>query len=452
MASDDSQRFGAKTLRALGTLVSPLTSALNKLRKVESVLMMAADDSNPSLAITPEKLKNILDEAATGECQSQAALIEYMLEKDPRLLGLLETRRDAITSANWRCFPADGTPYDDAKSPDVIELEQVLRESRFGTLIPHLASAVDYGYMGAALAWKPGGVGFDWIPIHQTSVVFDEAGFPALRDREDNDYPFEDFPPNQFVLHTHLAKAGHPARGGLGRSLAWYWLFKHMSTDRWVKYVDRFGLPFILAQVSKADLENEAYRDTLASNLRRMAQQGVVFVSDVGKAATQSEAGHNNRIHNEFHKYIDSTMAICVLGQVGSSEGEKGRLGGSGQQDAVRDDKRENDCIRMMLTCQNIVRQQWVNMHGGDGLDCPTFWMQYHRPEDIVKFASAVKALYDAGHMVNPAYIRTESGMDVSGPVEQPVAETTPPDAATQPKPAAKEKADAKKPKSKPAA
>jgi phage gp29-like protein len=191
-----------------------------------------------------------------------------------------------------------------------------------------------------------------------------------------------------------------------------------MSLDRWAKFVSRFGIPFIVARMSKADFESDTKREQLVDALQKMSHKGIVAISGQNASIdAQSVGNQSGTIHKDHVDMVDGHYAMLVLGQLGSSEGEKGRLGNNQSQEDVRQDKRETDCHGIEETVQReVIVPSWIAWKGGDGTDSPQFRLRSLRTKQLKEIAEAIKALFDAGHMADRTFLQIETGMPFTDP------------------------------------
>lgn len=426
MASDankySKRRFKDRVATAVGGVLGKLAG------KLSAFLYVPADSSDPTVAALPTTVASLMDSAAEGDCQDQAAFISWAMDKDPKFSAHLFTRQDAVSAATWYLVPrqvTDGTPVSYDENPELREFHIILQSCKLSGLIRKLNEAIIYGYAAAGLEWLPGGMGFVWHPIEATSIKFDAAGGACLVNSDGDELIVETLPPHSVVMHFAATRSDHPARRGLARMLLWFWLFKHMSLDRWAKFVSRFGIPFLVARMSRNDFENDTKRDNLIEALQKMSFKGVVATTGVNSAVEPASAGsESGTIHSDHVTMIDMHYAMLILGQLGSSEGERGRLGNNRNQEDVRQDKRETDCHAIEETLQEeVITPMWMAWKGGDGTDAPLVVLRALRARQVADLAKGAELLFRAGHQMDRSFIQMETGIPFEDPPEKEVAE-----------------------------
>jgi phage gp29-like protein len=429
MAASEATKYSTKFFKTLGDMGTAIAARFTA--KQATYLYVPAISDDPTISALPSTIGQVMDDAAQGECQDQAAFISFMMDKDPKLAAHLLTRQDAVSAANWYLVPPfviDTVPvsYDD--NPLLREFHGILNASGMNGLLRKLNEATTYGYSAVGIEYLPGGVGFYWHPIDPTSIKFDLSGGACLVNADAEELPVEKFPPHAIVIHLAATRSDHPARRGLARMLMWFWLFKHMSLDRWAKFVSRFGIPFLVARMSKSDFESDSRRELLVEALQKMSHKGIVAISGQNASVEpQSVGNQSGTIHFDHVSMVDSHYAMLVLGQLGSSEGEKGRLGNNQSQEDVRQDKRETDCHAIEETIQReIIVPSWMAWKGGDGTDSPQFRLRSLRTKQLKEVAETCKFLFDSGHMADRTFLQMETGIPFTDP---PVVNATVPEA-----------------------
>ena len=296
----------------------------------------------------------------------------------------------------------------------------MLLEAGFEGAVDHLLDAVPRGYAGVIPYYGDGGATITKFDlIHPTNIVFDMEGNPAIiSPTRAEPIPAGNYHPLTFCFHYFRRYPGIPALTGLGRNLSWLFFFKRLARKSWSRFLEKFGIPFLVAKISEADFANEALKKKLIGQLRNFASDGAILTTEEGGVEAVTVAGHHNRIHEEFVKEINVCFAIAILGQLGSSEGEPGRLGNNQSQDAVRQDKVKADARAIMETLnRGIIRPLWLFREGSPA-DCPTLAIDYVSPGDLKDRAETVKLLREAGYVVSRQQVSYDFKMELEAVTE----------------------------------
>jgi len=379
--------------------------------------------NDPALQLTPTALKAILDDAAEGDAQEQAALIDEMTERDSRLEGVFAAREEAALACDWDVRPVGMTRFTDKdEKPEIKELREMLQNAGIEDLLSHLVRAGRYGYQGSYIDWGDGGGKIHrFIPAHPTAWIFDEAGNPALKDMEGHEQPLSKLHPNQYVFHRIGPQNMLPTRFSMGRNLAWIWYFKNHCLKSWNRYLEKFGVPFLIAKVTKAEFDDKTTRANIIKQLRSIARDGVFITTSEGGVDSINEAASNGNVHEKAARYLDQCYAIGALGQLATSEGEPGKLGTNPAQNEVKIEKKQTDCRRLMQTIRRDIIVPYWTFKYGDPAGAPGFFMNYMRPRDTKARAETFEILARAGYRVSQRQVENDCNLEIAS-VSDPLA------------------------------
>jgi len=332
--------------------------------------------SEVSYGITPEDIWPIFRDANQGRTQRQSKLSEEILEKDWDIAQSIQTRTAAVTSAEWDIGPARGSSDSTAISiaEDIKEVVNGIQGNRdenfmtFPQLLTFLAgTAYLPGFSVAEIEWLPGGgdiEGFfgypSWYFTHQDSskpkVILENA--------------FEGKPLdlNKFIIHEFLPRHSDPARGGLIRPLAWLFSFKNLTFKDLLRYVEKFGMPFVFGSVASGDdkvFAKEA--DKLMDVIENFGSDG----GGVFSANTQMEfkdgTNSGGDIYYNFFDLVERKIQQIVLGQTSTSDSKNSNRSTAQVHDLVRHDLTKSD-VRILETSINtyLIGPLTENRHGPD--------------------------------------------------------------------------------------
>ena len=362
--------------------------------------------SGTGAKVTAARILSVLRGAEDGSPSDQAALFQTIQEKEPVVNAHLQTRKLAALARNWKVVSSDP-----AKAA---ELTMALKRAGIYSLCRHLLDAIATGYSGSAILWgADGGTVRGFKHIHPTNWAFDAVGNPALMTSDCKERPLADYHPQQFIFHCHALKPGVPARGGLLRTLVWLYFFKHYAMRDRARYLERFGIPFMIAKISDRDFEDKATREAIKRSLVNIGSDGV-GITTANSALDIIEPSRSGG--DEFQRwfgYIDEVYALAILGQVASSKAASGLSQGQMQAD-VRQDILEADCRSLMETVnQQLVRPLELFKYGAEG--DAEFQIDCDPPDDMWQKARIVQTLTAAGFKISPAYVRETFNVPVEG-------------------------------------
>lgn len=349
--------------------------------------------SGPKL--TAGLLRRLTENADSGAASEQALLYRSMLEKEPAIAAHLQTRILSVLSCDWS-LQGD----DPAK---VHELTGILEQAGIHRLLRHLLDALAFGYSGAAIIWEEGGKGIQTFrKIHTPNWTFDRAGNPALIPLDGQPRPLSEYHPNQFVLHTHKLQSGPCQSGGLLRPLLWLYFFKHYAMRDRARYLEKFGIPFLIAKIREDDFENESVRASILSSLTRVGSDGAGVITEGSELQVLSPAGGSTDYQN-WMNYIDKLFALLILGQTASSADASGFSRGQIQEN-VRRDILEADCRALMSTVTRQILNPLERFRFGSE-NTVQFNLDYSMPENLTEKADIVKTLAGSGFRINPRWV-----------------------------------------------
>lgn len=278
-------------------------------------------------------ITRILDMAVDGYAGEQAGLFLDVREKEPLIEAHLQTRANALAACEWKVTGPDGLK----KSCE--ELTGLLKAAKLDKLLRHLFDAVPTGYSGAVIDWTAGGGDISkFIPVHPEAFEFDLGGNPAVATNSGAVRPLADYHPNQFVFVTPQSRPGLPARQGLMRSLIWFHFFKKIDVKNWARFVEKFGIPFVVGKIPDHEWGDVAKRNALLRSLRSIGSDGAGLVTDTTAAEFMNAVSSGNiDAFERLARYMDEIFTLMILGQLASSDTAGGMSNGSAQ-DAVRQD------------------------------------------------------------------------------------------------------------------
>jgi phage gp29-like protein len=353
----------------------PITLAVPKKKKIRAqstrpntqdisvVSIFDRFSTYPSAGLTPERLTAILREADQGEIMRQSELFEEILEKDLRLFGMFQSRKNAVTKLEYQIRPASTGAIDVRNADfvrDVFHNIDRLRDAKNDIL-----DAVAKGFSMLWIGWASDGTD-TWIEnlnwVHQKHFRFGKATVTASdlneirRLTDENRIDGFELEPNKWIAAVMKARSGHPSRTSILRTNAWMYLFKNFDIKSWIQFVEMYGVPFRLGKYTQtaSDADKNVLLQALLSLSTDSAamiseQTSIQFVEAVQKAAAAS-------MHGELAKYINDEQSIAVLGHTGAAQSTPGQLGGQDNALEVRLDLVESDALALdYILCDQLI-------------------------------------------------------------------------------------------------
>lgn len=360
---------------------------------------------------TPARLKRIFDAANSGDIEGLCLCGREMLERNWDIIGALEQRADALLGTEFDVQPG-GTSEADAAAAE--SFEQELRSvgelnglDTFHDLLSHLMQAVVMPFAAAEIVWGEGGKleGFSSIEPHHFTLR--ESYVPRLVcDEYPNGMPEEEAR-NRFVFHQFRKKLD-PARAGLIRVLAWLHCFQNWPIKDLFSFIERFGMPFVIAKVDQNAWDNE--RQVLHSLIRNFGPNGggVFTKSTELQLLNASNTGGDN-VYFRALEFCHDAIYTLLVGQLASS-GESSGMSNGDAQTAVRHDILEADALAVESTIRAQIAAPWTAFHF-KGAAVPRIHFKVEPPEDQAHLAQVVASLSQAGFKADPAELSERFGL-----------------------------------------
>jgi phage gp29-like protein len=374
------------------TLSEPQTSRLGHLAQEFA--------GHPSRGLTPPKLARILEEAEQGNLASQAELFMDMEEKDGHIFAEMSKRKRALLTLDWDVAPPRNASR--AEEDDAAWLREVLQDmDNFEDVFLDALDAIGHGFSALEVEWHL--LGREWLPKsidHRPQSWFqtgrDDRNQIRLRD---NSLDGAALRPFGWILHTHKAKSGYVARGGLHRVLAWPFLFKNYSVRDLAEFLEIYGLPLRLGKypTGASDVEK-------ATLLRAVTQIGhnAAGIIPEGMSIDFQEAAKGQ--HDPFEAMIDwceRTQSKAILGGTLTSQadGQSSTNALGNVHNEVRHDLMVSDARQLAGTLSRDLLYPLLALNRGvkDPRRLPRLTFDTQEAEDLSLYADALPKLTGIG-------------------------------------------------------
>ena len=380
------------------------------------------DEIDASRNLTPLRLDSIFREANSGDPRQQARLAQEIEEKDWDSVHALQTRRAAASGLSWGCRPKRALE-DDKRAKEIAEqAELMLREVRaatasaldaqddgldFGGLVNELLGSALPGYSLLEILWGPGGKSIEaFVAIDRAMISFDRSRDPLLVSR-DNPRGLG-LVPNKFVWHRHQARSGDATRGGLIRPLGWMWLFSSLGIKDVLRFVEKFGMPFVSARIDENAWQKD--RSKIAYLIRNFGSDGGAVFSKAVELELLNGATDSGEVYFRLLEYMAAAKEKVIIGQTATSGDAGGFSKGMAQAD-VRQDILESDCHVVSSTIGRSILAPWVAFNFGPDAPVPEHYFACEPPEDMQKVAEWVGTLGQAGYRAEPEWVEQKFGI-----------------------------------------
>jgi len=333
--------------------------------------------------LTPRKLAAILREAETGDVRRQAELFGAIYERDAHVRSEMGKRVSAVTGLPWEISPADKSERASQVAAFAGETLEGLKA--FGQSQRRLCGAVGMGYALEELTWRL--EGNRYLPslhgVDPARITFVNSLQPLLiTDAEPTGAELEPF---RFIYHRYESLSGLEARGGLYRTLAWYYLFKHHGLRDWMIFLESFGVPYRIGKFEPSASDED--KKTLAAAVRSLGLDGAGIISkeaeiEIIEAASRTGASP----HKVLIEVCNAEMSKAILGQTLSAEvGERGSYAAAKVHEQVRRDLLEDDARALAETLQDQLVAPLVGFNFGWDAPIPRIYFVLPRSAEEIK-------------------------------------------------------------------
>ena len=356
-----------------------------------------------------------LASAERGNIRYEMEMFDRMIERDPHLQAVLQTRRLSLTQSEWSVVPADET---NSRAVDAAEYttEQLAGLEDFEDDVHALLDAVPKGISCVEIIYTP-----DWgierlVEIPQKLLDWTK---PEIQILADGIRP-EPMTPNKFILHSPRIKPGSPLRRGLMRTLAVYWCIAHFAMEDWAGYAEVFGSPLMLGKYPKTALKE--HRDVLWEALQNIGSDAAGMVPDdmditFAEPASRQIPGGVVPMR-AIIDHIERKISIAVLGQNLTTESQSGTgtLAGT-VHDRVRMDLTRADARQLATTMRRDLFRPLVGFRFGFDVPLPILKWNLDDPVNQESRATVFKTALEFGQPVSKAQVREE--LELREPVDE---------------------------------
>lgn len=391
--------------RPIDTSVLQAPIAGPSLMTVRSII-----SGHPAEGLTPHRLVSLLRASEDGDMERYLELAEDMEERDLHYLGVLGTRKRAVTQLEITVTAASDDA-DHVKQADFIRdwldrdtLEDELFDVMDGlgkgfSLVEIIWDLTERQWIPGRLEWRdPRWFWFD--RIDGRTPLLRGAGLP------------QPLPPFKFVNHQPKAKSGIPIRGGLARAAAWAWLFKNYALKDWVAFAEVFGLPLRMGKYAPGETEE---------NIRLLMQAVAQIGSDAAAVipqnmqiefvdGKQSSAGGSAEVFERLCNFLDQQVSKGVLGQTATTDAIAGGHAVGKEHNEVRGDIERADCKQLAATLNRDLVRPAILLNFGPQAKYPKIEIGRSETVDVDKMSNALARLVPLGLKVSSKEVRDKIG------------------------------------------
>jgi phage gp29-like protein len=248
---------------------------------------------------------------------------------DPIISGLVDARKSGLTKLEIRHTQNEATDEEFAyitKYFDYIDTQK---------LITNAIDALFYGYAVFELIW--GEYDGKQVPVDFKYWDYDLFAFGYNDNNEETLYFIGDgneteLDPYKFIVVRNGASVVNQYGNSLLSKIYWSWFFKKNIIATWVKYIEKFGIPFLYAQVDNIiNMDNDSLKSEVIEQLKNMVNSSVGVLNKDVVLNTVENNNNNGVVFSEFIKWCDGNFAVNIMGHNAAASATPGSLGNNAQ-------------------------------------------------------------------------------------------------------------------------
>jgi len=248
---------------------------------------------------------------------------------DPIISGLIDARKSGLTKLEIRHTQNDATDEEFnfiRKYFDYIDTQK---------LITNAIDALFFGYAVFELIWgeydgNQVPVDFKYWDYELFAFGYNAAGEETLYFIGDGNETELD--PYKFIVVRNGSSVVNQYGNALLSKLYWSWFFKKNIIATWVKYIEKFGIPFLYAQVENIiNVDNETLKANVVTQLKNMINSSVGVLNKEVNLNTIENNSNNGQVFQEFIKWCDGNFAVDIMGHNAAASATPGSLGNNAQ-------------------------------------------------------------------------------------------------------------------------
>lgn len=372
-------------------------------RSMDTLLDPRNEPHSMLATLTADRVHSAVTSAEQGDTRDLFAIYRDVLIADSHIQGVINTRFLAVIGDDPMIAAANPDRPEDVTAADAIraavdrlpDFMGICADLLWGTIWP--VAMVERTYRPADVP----GLKLDWgeiAPVPDYLFRWSEGylqleGFDPVSRKPNGQWSRPD--PKRYITHRgHLLRTPD-TWGGPMRALMWWFLLKAQDRDWWVRFLDRFGTPFPVAQFSKTDDKSRQILERAFSLAKRIG--GLVVSKDTVVTLQQANTSAADA-HEKFFRLCNDEISRHVLGQTLSSTASPTGIGSgaSDVQGQVRADIAAFDKKMLAQTLRTQLFKPWLRLNGFTGAVPQITWGGEEQEENATT-AEVLAKLKSAG-------------------------------------------------------
>lgn len=386
----------------------------------------------PGDGLNPMRLASILREADAGDPVRYLELAETVEERDPHYLGVLGTRRRAVSQLDITVEAAT----DDAADVTIAdELRDWLKRDELTDELFDILDAVGKGFSFTEIMWDTSEG--QWMPLrleYRDPRWFRFANHdltsPQLLDAQGQVMPLPGF---KFVAARIRAKSGLPLRSGIARVALWGWMFKAFTQRDWAIFTQTFGQPVRIGKYGPGATEDDKAKlfRAVANIAGDMA--AIVPESMLIEFVESKSIGASSDLYLKRADWLDQQISKAVLGQTATTDAIAGGHAVGREHRRVQEDIERSDARVLSATLTRDLVIPWVQLNHGPQKRYPRLVIKRPENEDLAVLAYSLGPMIDRGLKVKSREVLERFGFSEPGAGDEIMGPATPKTAPNDP-------------------
>lgn len=323
----------------------------------------------------------------------EASIIKDLIGDDEVCQSMLSRKYRVLNDTNYEVVPSIIQPGRAAKNL-AKAFTKDLENTTMGHLISTMLDAPFYGYSVLEVLWEARGGWWHIAGVKDKPwnwFAFDEQDRLTFR----GEHPIAELvPEGKCAVTRHFPTCENPYGLRLLSRCLWPVAFKKGGIQYWVKFCEKFGLPWPIATAISGAKREE--RLEVAADLGRMVAESAACLPSGWTAALHSAPAGQGDIHHSFIRYWDAAIKKVLMGQTLTSD-----IGATGSYAATKTHKDVASDIAkadrgLVTSTFNELAWIYAKLNGnGTGEDASLF--RYLQDADLLQQSALDKNLHSLG-------------------------------------------------------
>jgi phage gp29-like protein len=351
--------------------------------------------------MTVERLFEAIDQATAGDTTLLFTIYRDYLLGDPHIQSEFGKRKLAVLGDTISISPADRNKPDDVAAADFIKAQIPRGIPGWRHACSHLLDSTLWpvSVLEKVFRLENGRYVIDrLVPVPYHLLDFRE-GTLRLKDQAADGQTLtstQAVDPNRYIVHRGHLLTSPDNFGGPFRSILFWTLFCNNDRSWWIRFLDRFGSPFLVGKYTPGDT---AAKDLLVRAFSAATHLFGLAVSKSVDIELKEATSGNGDAFEKFFMVARREQSKLIIGQTLSAEAANPGLGdgGSDLHSQVRDDIRQFDAVMLLEAAINDqLVKQLLFINGFSGQPPSINWGSASTAQLKAK-VSVIKELYLAG-------------------------------------------------------